>query len=108
MNNELDDIITYIKNSDSYKKCIEIKKKMLSNDDLNKIINKVKFLQKKYVNSNYEDNNIKLELDSLSSELEMIPIYSDYLRYLDDVNDMINLVKDELNDYFYKVLNENN
>ena len=108
MNKELEDIISYIKGSISYKKCIELKEKMNSNVEINDLVSKVKQLQKAYVKSNFKDDNIKKEIDIVNDKLNNIPIYVSYLRYLEEVNDMINFVKEELNDYFYKLLNENN
>lgn len=100
----LDDIINYIINSKEYIKCIEIKKKMSKNKELTKLIEEIKELQKKYVKENKE--SIKEKLDSKEKELNGIPIYVEYNNNLEVVNNMINLVKDELNDYFYKLLNE--
>ena len=59
----------------------------------------IKKLQKKYVKSNYDDS-IKKELDKLESRLNSIPIYVEYNNNLEEVNEMIDFVKDELNDYF--------
>ena len=36
-----------------------------------------------------------------------IPIYNVYMKKLNKVNEMIDYVQDELNDYFYKLFNEN-
>ena len=108
MNKELDGIIDYIINGKSYKKCIELKNKMDCNEEIKNIIDRIKILQKKYVKSNYMDSSIKKELDELEEVLNNYPIYVEYNNYLNDVNEMINYVKDELNDYFYKLLNENN
>ena len=106
LNKELEDVIEYIKSSDSYKKCLELKTKMNSNHELVKIVEEVKNLQKKYVRSNYQDIDVKIKLDELNDKLYAIPLYVDYMNNLEDVNNMINLVRDSLNDYFYKVLNE--
>lgn len=106
MNKELEDVIEYIKSIDSYKKCLELKTKMNSNHELVKIVEEVKNLQKKYVRSNYQDIDVKIKLDELNDKLYAIPLYVDYMNNLEDVNNMINLVRDSLNDYFYKVLNE--
>lgn len=108
MNKELEDIISYIKDSVSYKKCIELKEKMSSNVEINDLVEKVKKLQKAYVKSDFKDEDIKSQLDIVNDKLNNIPIYVSYLRYLDEVNDMINFVREGLNDYFYKLLNENN
>ena len=99
MNKELDELVSYIKNTSSYKNCISIKKKMDKNEEICSLIEKIKSLQKKYVKSNYDDS-IKEELDKLEFKLNSIPIYVEYNNNLEKVNEMIDLVKDELNDYF--------
>ena len=99
MNKELDELVSYIKNTSSYKNCISIKKKMDENEEICSLIEKIKSLQKKYVKSNYDDS-IKEELDKLEFKLNSIPIYVEYNNNLEKVNEMIDLVKDELNDYF--------
>ena len=100
---KLDKIINYIITSKEYKECISIKEKMNNNTELINLIDKVKELQKKYIKTN--DNSIKEELDKCINELNSIPIYNMYMKNLDKVNEMINYVQDELNDYFYKVVN---
>ena len=101
---ELNKIIDYITNSSEYKKCISLKNKMSNNTKLMDKINKVKVLQKKYIKSN--DLSIKKELDLLIDELNDEPLYYNYMNNLEKVNEMISFVNDELNDYFYKVINE--
>lgn len=103
---ELNDIITWIKESKEYKKCIELKKKMHDNDELVKLISDVKKKQKEYVKSNF-DKDKKKELDILQNKLDEIPIYNVYNRNLEIVNSYIDYVRDELNDYFCKVFNDN-
>ena len=103
MNKELDELVSYIKNTSSYKKCISIKEKMDKNEEICSLIEEIKSLQKKYVKSNYDDS-IKKELDSLESKLNSIPIYVEYNNNLEEVNKMIDLVKDELNNYFSELL----
>ena len=100
----IEDIVVYITNSDSYIRCIYIKKQMDKNKDLCEKIEKIKKLQKEYIRSN--DNEIKEKLDNLVNEINNIPIYVEYNNSLEEVNKMINLVKDRLNEYFYKRLNE--
>ncbi len=103
--NAVDDVVNYIKLSDEYKNCVFLKDKMSKNQELTLLIEKIKKIQKEYVKSNY-DKNIKQELDKLNNKLEEIPIYNIYLENLKKVNLMIDYVKDELNDYFYKLFNE--
>ena len=100
---KLNGIINYITDSFEYKKCIKLKK-LMSAGNIKEKVNEVKKLQKLYIKEN--DKEIKKMLDKKLFELNKIPIYVEYNYYLQKVNEMINLVKDELNEYFYKVLNE--
>lgn len=104
MNEALNEVINTIINSDDYKKCIELKNTMSSNEELVSLIEKIKKLQKKYVNTN--DQEILVELEKLEEELNNIPIYVIYMQYLEKVNEKIEFVKDELNNYFYDILNK--
>ena len=101
----VDDVVNYIKLSDEYKNCVSLKDKMSKNQELTLLIEKIKKVQKEHVKSNY-DKNIKQELDKLNNKLEEIPVYNIYLENLKKVNLMIDYVRDELNDYFYKLFNE--
>lgn len=105
MNNALNDLVDYIKNSNEYKTCLELKDKMKDNDEVVALVKQVKLLQKKYIRSNY-DKDIKKELDIINEKLNNIPIYVIYKQNLEKVNNMINVVKDELNNYFDKLLNK--
>ena len=104
LDKSLEEVVLCIKNSKDYKECIEIKEKMKSNEELIKMIEDIKLLQKKYIKSNY-DSNIKKELDNLEEKLNSIPIYNMYIEKLNKVNELIDYVKDDLNDYFYNLLN---
>ena len=46
---ELNKITNYIINSDSYKKCIELRDKMSKNTEIMNLIDEIKSLQKKYI-----------------------------------------------------------
>lgn len=105
LNKELDSLIVYIKNTYEYKECIKIRKQMYLNDELMKLIDEVKSLQKKYIKSNYDDK-VGEKLEQKNNELLSIPIYVQYNQMLDKVNEMIDYVKDSLNDYFYNLMNE--
>ena len=104
LNRSLDNVVNCIKNSKEYKKCLELKEKMDSNSEINDLVKKIKLKQKKYIKSN--DSDILKELDELEERLNSIPIYHTYLENLEIVNNMINYVKDELNDYFVNLLNK--
>ena len=104
LNNNIDDVVNTIKNSKEYKKCIELKKQMDSNEEITHLVKEIKIKQKKYIRNN--DSNILNELKELENRLNEIPIYHIYLENLEIVNNMISYVKDELNDYFYLLLNK--
>lgn len=104
LNKSLDEVVDCIKNSKEYKKCIELKEKMDSNEEVNSLVKEIKTKQKEYIKSN--DPNILSELKSLENSLNSIPIYHVYTINLEKVNEMINYVKDELNDYFIDLLNK--
>ena len=74
------------------------------NKELTKLINEVRVSQKKYVRSNFKEEEKKL-MDEKLNLLNTNKTYTLYLYYLNNVNNMIELIKDELNDYFYKVTN---
>lgn len=104
LNKSLDEVVNTIKNSKEYKKCILLKEKMKSNDEIKSLVKEIKFKQKKYIKSN--DSNILSELNELEERLNCVPIYHVYTENLEKVNEYINYVKDELNDYFNKLLNK--
>ena len=103
LNKALDDVINTIINSDDYKSCILLKEKMSTNKEICELVEKIKILQKKYVRES--DEEVLAEIKVHEEKLNEIPIYVIYMQHLEKVNKMINYVKDELNDYFYKVLN---
>ena len=104
LNKSLDEVVDCIKNSKEYKKCIELKEKMNSNDEINSLVKEIKLKQKKYIRTN--DSNILSELNELEEKLNSLPIYHIYTENLEKVNYYINYVKDELNEYFDNLLNK--
>lgn len=103
MNNKIDEVIKCIIDSPEYKECIELKNKMKLNKEITSRVNEIKVLQKKYLRTNALD--VKERLDLLEKELYEIPIYVIYNQKLEVVNQMINYVNEEINDYFYKLFN---
>ena len=104
MDNAISEVVKCIIDSPEYQECLRIKKQMDDNTDIKERINKIKILQKKYLRSN--DPDIEIELNKLENELNDIPIYYEYNKKLEIVNQKINYVTDEINDYFYKLMNE--
>lgn len=104
MDNAIKEVVESITDSYEYKECVRIKELMESNEEISDRVKRIKLLQKKYIRTN--DSDIKCELERLEKELNDIPIYNTYMQYLSIVNDKINYITDEVNDYFYKLFNE--
>ncbi len=101
----LDDVIDTVQNTKSYQLCVSLQKQMKENTEITTLVHKVKEYQKKYIRSGY-DCQIKEQLDELEYQLNEIPIYAIYLENLSKVNEMIEYVKDSLNDYFDDLFNK--
>ena len=100
----INEVVSVITESDEFKECIELKKRMDENSDIKELVDTIKKLQKKYVQT--MDDSVKEELDKVQEKLDSIPLYDSYQKKLAEVNQKIEIIKDELNDYFYKVVNE--
>jgi len=100
----LNDLIEYIKKSKSYKQCLELKTIMNQDKNLLKLIEEVKQAQKNHVKNNFSKETEKIvnaKMDLLNNN----KTYTLYLYYLSEVNDMIDIIKKELNDYFCEITN---
>ncbi len=100
----IQDIINDIIDSDEYNRCLEIKKQMAQCRELNQLVEDIKKLQQQYIKTN--NKSVKQELDDKQKKLEQIPIYCEYNRYLEKVNEKLEFIKGTFNDYFYQKLNQ--
>lgn len=100
----IEEVVSSITESDAFKECIRLKRKMEENKEIMELVETIKKLQKKYVRT--LDDDVKEELEKNQNRLEDIPIYNSYQKKLDEVNKSIDFIKDEMNDYFDKVVNE--
>ena len=98
------DVVAAITESVEFKECIRLKSKMEASCDIMELVDDIKKLQKKYIRT--QDDEVKAELDRKEEKLNSIPLYGSYQKKLSEVNQKIEIIKDELNDYFYKVVNE--
>ena len=112
MNNEIldkvDEIITYIKDTDEYKDYVLLKDKLESNSKVKSLIKEVKSLQQKLVKAEaYRKDSKELEsnYNQKLSELDKIPLYTDYKNSVEKLNEMYQTIKNRLDDYFYNKLN---
>ncbi len=100
----LNNIITYIKESNDYKKLMYYKDKIKGNKKLLNLIKKVKDLQKEYIRN--KDSKVKEELETKVEELNTYNDFTLYNYYLNKVNGSLDLIKNKINNYFDNLFNE--
>ncbi len=100
----LNNIITYIKESNDYKKLMYYKDKIKDNKKLLNLIKKVKDLQKEYIRN--KDSKVKEELETKVEELNTYNDFTLYNYYLNKVNGSLDLIKNKINNYFDNLFNE--
>ena len=104
----IDDIIDTIKSSEDYKDYIYLKDKLAKHDKANNLINEIKKLQKELVKKrvNKEDvTELDNKINSLVQELNKIPLYNDFINKQESLNELYQVIKARLDDYFYEKLN---
>ena len=106
--NEVDKIIEYIKDTADYKDYLYLKEKLSNNEKANNLIKEIKNLQKDIVKLELEKKDIT-ELDnkiqSNLQELNKMPLYVEYTQKQEVLNDMYQIIKSRLDEYFYDKFN---
>lgn len=89
----IEELFSAIENSSEYKKYKEIKELLDQDKEICKMIDKIKVLQKKSVNLEYNNDirykEIDKEIEELVNELNSRPIYKEYLRLMNNFNDIL-------------------
>lgn len=101
MNNELkkeiDSLINKIEESDIYKEYISLREKVSINSDICNLTKEIKIIEKELVRK--PSIQKEKELDNLNKELNEIPLYIDYKEALDELNNMLLIVKNKMDTY---------
>ena len=112
MNNEIlakiDEIVDYIKETDDYKDYFFLKEKLENNDKAKLLIQEIKNLQQDLVKKqamNLEIAELDKEIKEKVVELEKIPLYQEFIEKQDNLNNMYQVIKNRLDDYFIDKLN---
>lgn len=100
----LEELIEFVIDSKEYRMCKQLQETISKDKELLKLIDKVRKKQKEYVQSMFSKEKEE-QLNELLFTLNHYETYKLYSYYVDKVNDMINLIKDELNTYFYNISN---
>lgn len=97
---KVDELVSIIKNSNDYKRYIELKT-IMENSEIMPIINKIKKVQRESIkNESRGINTLKLEEEivSLKKELDSYPIYREYTYLQEDLNNDFQNIKKIIED----------
>lgn len=101
--NKINDLFETIKNSKEYKSYQEIGNILENNEEINNLVTEIKKLQQESVKLEEENNPKYKEIDKIIEEkvttLNNIPIYQEYLRRMDEFNDIIASSKNNIEQY---------
>ena len=93
INESIDELFESIKNSNEYKEYLNIGEVLKKDDQLNNLINEIKRLQKKSVNLEYNGNILYKDIDKeIEDKVEVLnnnPLYKEYLRRMNNLNDIL-------------------
>lgn len=93
INNRIDDLFNSIKDSKEYKDYLNIGEVLKKDKEINELVEEIKALQKKSVNLEYNGDEaykqVDLEIDEKVKILNDKPIYKEYLRRMNNFNDIL-------------------
>lgn len=100
--NEIDTLINTIKSSDIYKEYVELLEKVNLSNEIKELTNEIRLINKKLV------LNPSIELEELLSkrekELNEIPLYLEYKYKLEELNNMLTVIKNKVEIFMKDIL----
>ena len=93
---KVDELVSIIKNSNDYKRYIELKT-IMENSEIMPIINKIKKVQRESIKNESRGINT-LKLEALKNELDSYPIYREYTYLQEDLNNDFQNIKKIIED----------
>lgn len=99
---EIDVLIDYIKNSKIYIDYIDILNKVDKCTDIKKLTNDIRILNKKLVRT--PSIELENELKCKENELNSIPLYVDYIERLEELNNLLVIVKNKIDNLVKDIL----
>ena len=106
--NEVDKIVGFIKETDTYKDYLFLKDKLSKNDKANSLINSIKKNQQDLVKKQVNKEDIKDLEERINNDLEQlnkIPLYVEFIKKQEQLNDIYQEIKNRLDNYFYDKFN---
>lgn len=98
-------LVNTIKEDDTYKEYINLRKKISMEEEIMQRIERVKNLQKQYVRGAYLDKSLELSIQEELKKLESFPLYKEYLLKTKKVNNIFETMEEGLNILFDNILN---
>lgn len=98
----IDNLVNSIKNSNEYKEYIEILSKVNSCDEINTLTNDIKKLNKELVKK--PSVELELLLKNKEKELNSIPLYLEYKYKLEDLNNLLLVVKNRVDNFVSELI----
>ena len=103
INDKLDEIIEFIKNTDSYKNYLKAKEILDTKEDIKLKIEEIKKYQKLIVNNSNNKKELEIKIKDNLDYLNNDITYISYKNSLDEVNNMLNIFENKINNYFDEV-----
>ena len=103
---KVDELVTLLKESNDYKRYIELKEAIKTNKEIMNSISKIKKLEQERINKEYKKEDVKLlseELKSLKNELNSYPVYQEYMYLQEDLNNTFQNIKKIIENSIEKV-----
>ena len=100
--NEIDTLINTIKSSDIYKEYIELLEKVSLSNEIKELTNEIRLINKKLVVT----PSVELEelLSKRVNELNEIPLYLEYKYKLEELNNMLTIIKNKVELFMKDIL----
>lgn len=105
---KVNDIVTTIKESSEYQDYMFLFDKLSKNSKCNNLIKEIKFMQKELVKKEAlgEDiSDIEIKINTLESELNTIPLYTQFVLKQQELNYIYQSIKEKLDNYFNNLFN---
>ncbi len=99
----LDTLVATIEKSDVYNNYLHVLKQMKKNNDIKKITDDIRKIQKQMVKEEYINKNNVNELECIlktkKEKLYSIPLYQEYIYAAEELNSLIKIVRDKIQTY---------
>ena len=100
---KIDELFQAIQDSKEYQAYLNIGEVLEKDEEINQLVSEIKKLQQKSVQLEYEGENtykeVDLEIENLVSTLNSKPIYQEYLRRMNEFNDILAMSSSNIEKY---------